>query len=32
MYDNLLHEGEGLTEAAAIMDALKNISDAVRCA
>jgi hypothetical protein len=28
-YDNLLHEGEGETEAAALMDAILHISDAI---
>jgi hypothetical protein len=29
-YDNLLHEGEGPTEAAALVDAVMRISEAIR--
>ena len=29
-YDNLLHEGEGQTEAAALVDAVMQISEAIR--
>jgi hypothetical protein len=31
-YDNLLHEGEGPTEAAALVDAVMRISEAIRIA
>lgn len=30
-YDHLLHEGEGQTEAAALVDAIMWISEATRC-
>ena len=30
VYDNLIHEGEGKTEAAALVDAIQRISEAIK--